>query len=80
MIYSGVLTHRNGQYAHTPAEHNQRLRPDVKTVFEKLKSRGYRTALIGKTHIAPLEKYPVDSNLGGQTRKVGALAEAAGAS
>jgi N-sulfoglucosamine sulfohydrolase len=60
VIYTGVLTHRNGQYAHTPHEHNQRLRPDVTTVFEKLKAHGYRTALIGKQHIAPLEKYPCD--------------------
>jgi len=60
VIFTGVLTHRNGQYAHTPAEHNQRLRPDVTTVFEKLKAHGYRTALIGKQHIAPLEKYPFD--------------------
>ena len=60
VIYTGVLTHRNGQYAHTPAEHNQRVRPDVTTVFEKLKAHGYRTALVGKQHIAPLEKYPFD--------------------
>ncbi len=60
VIYSGVLTHRNGQYAHTPGEHNQRLRPDITTVFEKLKQHGYRTALIGKQHIGPPEKYPLD--------------------
>lgn len=60
VIFTGNLTHRNGQYAHTPLEHNQRLRPDVATVFEKLKTQGYRTALIGKQHIAPLEKYPFD--------------------
>ncbi|MCX6840321.1 MAG: sulfatase-like hydrolase/transferase [Verrucomicrobia bacterium] len=40
VIFTGVLTHRNGQYAHTPGEHNQRLRPDVTTVFEKLKKHG----------------------------------------
>lgn len=60
VIFTGVLTHRNGQYAHTPNEHNQRLRPDITTVFEKLKTLGYRSALIGKQHIAPLEKYPFD--------------------
>jgi N-sulfoglucosamine sulfohydrolase len=48
VIYTGVLTHRNGQYAHTPAEHNQRVWPDVTTVFERLKGHGYRTALVGK--------------------------------
>lgn len=60
VIFTGVLTHRNGQYAHTPAEHNQRLRPEIPTLFEKLKAHGYRTGLIGKQHIAPLEKYPCD--------------------
>lgn len=60
VIYTGVLTHRNGQYAHTPGEHNQRLRPDIVTVFEKLKRHGYRTALVGKQHIGPPEKYPLD--------------------
>lgn len=60
VIYSGVLTHRNGQYAHTPNEHNQQLRDDVTTVFARLKEKGYRNALIGKQHIKPLSKYPID--------------------
>lgn len=66
VIYTGLLTHRNGQYAHTPAEHNQRLRDDVTTVFERLAEAGYRNALIGKTHVAPMEKYPLhfDSKAG----------------
>ncbi len=59
VIYTGLLTHRNGQYAHTPAEHNQRLRDDVTTIFEKLAAAGYRNALIGKTHVAPMDKYPL---------------------
>lgn len=77
VIFTGVLTHRNGQYAHTPGEHNQRLRPDVTTVFTRLKSQGYRTALIGKTHIAPLDQYPVDFKLGGPSKDVIALAKSA---
>ena len=60
VIFTGLLTHRNGQYAHTHAEHNQQLRPDVVTVFSKLKARGYRTGLIGKQHVGPLESYPID--------------------
>jgi N-sulfoglucosamine sulfohydrolase len=60
VIFTGVLTHRNGQYAHTPLEHNQRLRGDIVTVYERLKAQGYRTALVGKQHIAPLEKYSFD--------------------
>lgn len=71
VIFTGVLTHRNGQYAHTPAEHNQRLRPEIATIFETLKKQGYRTALIGKQHIAPPEKYPVDFRPSGKSGKGG---------
>jgi N-sulfoglucosamine sulfohydrolase len=74
VIFSGVLTHRNGQYAHTPHEHNQRLRPDITTVFAKLKAIGYRNALIGKQHIAPVEKYPVDFSTTGERGDVGSYA------
>jgi N-sulfoglucosamine sulfohydrolase len=87
VIFTGVLTHRNGQYAHTPNEHNQQLREDVTTVFAKLKQAGYQTALVGKQHIKPLEKYPFDfSTALGEpgkgyriaTKDVFGLAEAAG--
>jgi len=60
VIYSGVLTHRNGQYAHPHREHNQEIREEIVTVFEALKEKDYRTALIGKQHVRPVEKYPVD--------------------
>lgn len=60
VIYSGLLTHANGQYAHPHREHNQEIRPEVVTVFSMLKGNGYRTGLIGKDHIRPLEKYPID--------------------
>ena len=72
VIFTGVLTHRNGQYAHTPHEHNQRLRDDITTVFTKLKAHGYRTALIGKQHIAPLDKYPSDFSTADEKGEVGA--------
>lgn len=70
VIYSGLLTHRNGQYAHPHAEHNQEIRPDVVTVFERLKSNGYRTGLIGKDHTRPQEKYPIDFKPRGSSRDV----------
>ena len=68
VIYSGLLTHRNGQYAHPHREHNQEIRPDVTTVFEMLKGNGYRTALIGKDHVRPLEKYPIDFKSSARSR------------
>jgi len=70
VMYTGLLTHANGQYAHPHREHNQELRPDVTTVFSMLKSNGYRTGLIGKDHIRPLEKYPIDFEPKGSSRDV----------
>ncbi len=70
VIYSGLLTHSNGQYAHPHAEHNQQIRPTVTTVFERLKKKGYRTGLIGKDHIKPMEKYPIDFKPRGSSRDV----------
>lgn len=74
VIFTGLLTHRNGQYAHTPAEHNQRLRDDVTTVFQRLADAGYRNALIGKTHIAPAEKYPLHFESKAGSKDIGAMA------
>ena len=77
VIYTGLLTHANGQYAHPHAEHNQEIRPDVTTVFAMLKENGYRTGLIGKDHIRPLEKYPIDFKPKAHSRDVIAMAAAA---
>ena len=77
VIYSGLLTHSNGQYAHPHREHNQQLRPEVTTVFQMLKSNGYRTGLIGKDHIKPLEKYPIDFKPRIQSRDVIKMAASA---
>lgn len=77
VMYTGLLTHSNGQYAHPHREHNQEIRPDVTTVFEMVKGNGYRTALIGKDHIRPLEKYPLDSRNKRISRDVVKMAAAA---
>ncbi len=78
VIYSGLLTHSNGQYAHPHREHNQEIRPEVKTVFAMLKDNGYRTALLGKDHIRPIESYPIDFKPSRRrARDVNAMAEQA---
>lgn len=77
VIYSGLLTHRNGQYAHPHREHNQQIRPDVTTVFSMLKNNGYRTGLIGKDHIRPLEKYPIDWKPRAKSRDVNGMTASA---
>lgn len=78
VMYTGLLTHSNGQYAHPHREHNQQLRTDVTTIFAMLKENGYRTGLIGKDHIKPLEKYPIDHKPRIKSRDVFGMANSAG--
>jgi len=75
VMYTGLLTHANGQYAHPHREHNQQLREDVVTIFSMVKENGYRTGLIGKDHIKPLEKYPLDVHDRRGSRDVVAMGE-----
>lgn len=53
VIYTGLLTHANGQYTHGHAFHNGVLARHVTTVFDLVKQAGYRTALFGKTSFDP---------------------------
>ena len=77
VMYTGLLTHRNGQYAHPHQEHNQQLLDDVVTIFSMLKDVGYRTGLIGKDHIKPIDKYPIDFQPRGNSRDVTSMGEMA---
>ncbi len=63
VIYTGLMTHQNGQYAHPHAIHTNRLQPKVKTIFQYLQANNYRTAILGKQHVAPLERYPFSVDL-----------------
>lgn len=74
VIYTGLLTHRNGMYAHPHREHNQQIRDDVFSVFGMLKENGYRTGLIGKNHTKPVEKYPLDFETKGHRRNKAKMA------
>jgi len=74
VIYTGLLTHSNGMYAHPHREHNQQIRDDVFSVFGILKDNGYRTGLIGKNHTKPEEKYPLDFEGKAHHRDVAAMA------
>jgi arylsulfatase A-like enzyme len=61
VIYSGLLTHANGQYTHAHSFHNGVLARDVRPVFDIVKAGGYRTALFGKTSFTPLPgQYELD--------------------
>lgn len=61
VIYTGLLTHANGQYTHPHSFHNGLLAKGVTTVFDLLKLGGYRTALLGKANLgARPGQYEID--------------------
>jgi N-sulfoglucosamine sulfohydrolase len=61
VIYTGLLTHANGQYALAHSFHNGMLAPGVTTVFDLLKRGGYHTALLGKANLgARSGQYEID--------------------
>ncbi|HWA98471.1 MAG TPA: sulfatase, partial [Pirellulales bacterium] len=78
VIYTGLLTHANGQYTHGHSFHNGVLLPKVKTVFDIVKADGYRTALFGKTSFYQLPgHYELDLIDPQNSRDIPKMAEAA---
>ena len=59
-LLTGLGAVRNGAYPN-----HSRIYPGIKTLPVYMKELGYKTALIGKRHFAPLEAYPFDF-LGGR--------------
>jgi N-sulfoglucosamine sulfohydrolase len=61
VIYTGLLTHANGQIVLAHPFHHGVLAPGVTTVFDVLKKGGYRTALLGKANLgARPGQYEID--------------------
>jgi N-sulfoglucosamine sulfohydrolase len=78
VIYSGLLTHANGQYTHAHSFHNGVLARHVKTVFDLVRAGGYRTALFGKTSFTPLPgQYELDVINEESSRDIPAMARSA---
>jgi N-sulfoglucosamine sulfohydrolase len=70
VIYTGLLTHANGQYTHAHSFHNGVLARGVRPVFDLVKAGGYRTALYGKTSFTPLPgQYEIDE-ISGDDRNI----------
>ncbi|HEX5272523.1 MAG TPA: sulfatase [Gemmataceae bacterium] len=77
-LYTGLHTHTSGQYGLAHAEHNQRTRPNVKSLPTYLKAAGYRTGILAKVHVLPKEVYPFDvEDPAGGGRDVAKIAKAA---
>ena len=79
VILSGLHNHLNGQYGHQHAYHHFSAFPTVKSLPVLLAQAGYRTASIGKYHVAPESVFHFDTyqkgNSGGSRNPV-TMAEA----
>ncbi len=63
VILSGLHNHRNGQYGLQHTFHHYQSFDDIKSLPVILSENGYRTARIGKFHIAPESVYAFETVL-----------------
>ncbi len=68
VILSGMYNHANGQYGHQHSYHHFISFENFKTLPVLLTEAGYRTARIGKYHVAPESVYKFDTALPGSGR------------
>ncbi len=68
VILTGLHNHRTGQYGHEHSYHHFQSFPDLKSLPVMLSEAGYRTASVGKYHVAPREVYRFDHFLAGSSR------------
>ena len=70
VILTGLFNHATAQYGHTHHYHHFSTYPWIRSLPWFLKKAGYRTARVGKYHVAPESVYAFDRNLGGFGRDV----------
>lgn len=68
VILTGQFNHTNGQYGHAHSYHHFKTKKEVRSLSTYLSKVGYRTARVGKFHVAPEELYPFDRVLKGNSR------------
>ena len=68
VILSGLYNHANGHYGHQHAYHHFSSFDNVKSLPVLLAAGGYRTARMGKYHVAPEEVYKFQKALPGNAR------------
>ena len=76
VILSGLHNHRNGQYGHAHDVHHFLSFDTVRTLPVILEGAGYRTARVGKYHLAPTEVYRFGQVLEASGRNGVAMADA----
>ena len=75
VILTGLHNHRTGQYGHTHDYHHFASYDHVRSLPNLLGEAGYRTAIIGKHHVAPVAAFAFETVLPGAGRNVVAMAE-----
>lgn len=77
VIMSGLHNHKNGQYGHAHDFHKFASFHNVVSLAlpRVLANEGYRTAIIGKYHVAPEAVYHFETTLPGPTRNAVKMAE-----
>ncbi|MFO0877297.1 MAG: sulfatase [Gemmataceae bacterium] len=63
VLYTGLQTHTSGQYGLAHATHNFHTRPGLRSLPGYLRPAGYRTGIIGKTHVIPASVYDWDAEI-----------------
>jgi N-sulfoglucosamine sulfohydrolase len=75
VILSGLHNHRTGQYGLEHAVHHFRGHEDVRGLPVLLAAAGFRTARVGKFHVAPEEAFHFEQVLSGDARNPVEMAE-----
>lgn len=76
VILSGLFNHATGQYGHMHSYHHFQSHASLRTLPALLAKMGYRTARIGKFHVAPESVYPFEAKIRGHARNPVQMAEA----
>jgi N-sulfoglucosamine sulfohydrolase len=74
VIHSGLHNHANGQYGHAHDFHHFAYLERVRPVSSLLKDAGYRTGVIGKMHVNPIDRFRWDLDSQGNNRDVANVA------
>jgi N-sulfoglucosamine sulfohydrolase len=77
VLHSGLHNHANGHYGHAHAFHNFAYLPFVRPCSSLLKDAGYKTGVIGKMHVNPIQRFRWDLDSQGADRDVRNMADRA---
>jgi len=78
VILTGMHNHANGHYGHSHVSNHFRTFETVVSLPRYMADNGYRTAHIGKWHLAPDSIYPFDKRISSNVRNTVEMAQKAG--